>query len=207
MAEDVFDRNVIHAGKVFIKAGEEHARAYMVQTGLVRSFVMDGDMKVDVGEYEPGRIIGETCLMVDEPMTMSYEAVTDSTVITITRQDFQKKIARIDKNIMTILHHVMDKLNYQDLNAIDKAKKRAEIDPDAMAMVEALTTGLAEEKKFVYEKAILPHANQMIKAIKEIKAKDKANGAAPDVAADSTDEATNAAADVITETAEENAAE
>ncbi|GJL86143.1 MAG: hypothetical protein DHS20C02_19180 [Micavibrio sp.] len=198
MATDVFDRNVIHAGKVFIKAGEEHARAYMVQTGLVRSFVMDSDMKVEVAEYQPGRIIGETCLMVDEPMSMSYEAVTDSTVITITRQDFQKKIARIDKNIMTILHHVMDKLNYQDLYAIDKAKTRAEIDPDAFKMVEALTSGLGDEKKFQYEKAILPHANQMIKAIKELKEKDKAKEKAPDVTTDD-------AANVIAETAEEEA--
>ena len=184
MAEDVFDRNVIHAGKVFIKAGEEHARAYMVQTGLLQSFVMDGDQKVEVAQYEPGRIIGETCLMVDEPMSMSYEAVLDSTVITITRQDFQKKISRIDKNIMTILHHVMDKLNYQDLNAIDKARKKAEIDPDAFKMVEALTTGLSDEKKFQYEKAILPHANQIVKAVKELKEKDKSKESVPDVSPD-----------------------
>jgi len=169
MAEDVFDRNVIHAGKVFIRAGEEHARAYVVQNGLVRSFVMDGDQKVEVAEYEPGRIIGETCLMVDEPMTMSYEAVVDTTVITVTRQDFQKKISRIDKDIMTILDHVMNKLNYQDLTAIDKAVKRAEIDPDAQKMVDALTSGLGPDKKFQYEKAILRHVNGMIKAIKELK--------------------------------------
>ncbi len=116
---------------------------------------------------------------------MSYEAVTDSTVITITRQDFQKKIARIDKNIMTILHHVMDKLNYQDLGAIDKAKERAEIDPDALKIVQGLVIGLSAEKKFQYEKALLPHANQMIKAIKELKQKDKAGGRAPDVKANS----------------------
>lgn len=181
MAEDVFDRNVIHAGKVFIKAGEEHARAYMVQTGLLRSFVMDKGQKVEVAEYGPGRIIGETCLMVDEPMTMSYEAVTDSTVITITRQDFQKKVSRIDKNIMTILHHVMDKLNYQDRGAIEKAKERAEIDPDALKIVAGLVIGLSPEKKFQYEKALLPHANQMIKAIKDIKKKEKDAGRAPNV--------------------------
>lgn len=169
MAEDVFDRNVIHAGKVFIKAGEEHARAYVVQNGLVRSFVMEGDRKVEVAEYEPGRIIGEVCLMVDEPMTMNYEAVVDTTVITVTRQDFQKKISRIDKDIMTILDHVMNKLNYMDLTAIDKAKKRAEIDPDALKMVDALTAGLGPDKKFQYEQAILPYVNGMIKAIKELK--------------------------------------
>lgn len=167
--EEVLERKVIHAGKVFIKAGEEHARAYVVQNGLIKSYVMDGDQRIDVAEYEPGRIIGETCLMVDEPMTMNYEAVVDTTVITITRQDFQKKISRIDKDISTILEHVMNKLNYQDLSAIDKAKQRFEIDPDAYKMVEVLINGLTDERKFKYEKAILPHVNAMVKAIKDLK--------------------------------------
>lgn len=168
--EAVLERQVIHAGKTFIRAGEEHARAYVVQNGLIRSYVMEGDQRIDVCEYEPGRIIGETCLMVDEPMNMTYEAVVDTTVITITRQDFQKKIARIDQDIATILDHVMNKLNYHDLNSIEKAKKRAEIDGDAFAMVDALTAGLEQEKKHLYENAILPHVNALIKAIKEIKA-------------------------------------
>lgn len=168
---EVLERKVIHAGKIFIKAGEEHARAYVIQNGLIRAYVFDGETKVEVAEFEPGHIIGETCLMVDEPMTMNYEAVVDTTVITITRQDFQKKLSRIDKDITTILDHVMNKLNFQDLTAIDNAKERAKIDPDAYKMVEALTSGLSNEKKFRYEKAILPHVNNMVKAIKDLKGK------------------------------------
>ena len=174
MSEDVLERKVIHAGKVFISAGEEHARTYVVQHGLLRSFIMDGERRIDVADYAPGRIIGETCLMVDEPMTMNYEAVVDTTVITITRQDFQKKISRIDKEFTTILNHVMNKLNYQDLSAIDTAVKRAEIDPDAYKMMQAFLHGLSEDKKFQYEKAILPHVNAMVKAIKDIKGKTEA---------------------------------
>ncbi len=181
-SEAVLERKVIHAGNVFIKAGDEHARAYVVQHGLISAYVMDGDQKVEVAQYDPGRIIGETCLMVDEPMTMSYEAVVDTTVITITRQDFQKKISRIDKDISTILDHVMNKLNYQDLNAIDKARDRAKIDPDAFKMVEALIAGLPEEKKFQYEKAILPHVNSMIKAIKALKEKGEQESPAENLA-------------------------
>ncbi len=178
--DNVLERKVIHAGKTFIRAGEEHARAYLVQSGLIQGFVMEGDDKIVVAEYEPGRIIGETCLMADEPMTMSYEAVMDTTVVTITRQDFQKKISRVDKEVSTILDHVMTKLNYQDLTAIDKAKTRAEIDEDAFKMVAALTTGLSDQKKYQYEKAILPHVNAMVKAIKDLKEGDPEDIIQPD---------------------------
>ncbi len=172
-APSILERKVIHPGKPFIKAGEEHARAYLVQNGLISAYVMDGDQKIEVAQYEPGRIIGEICLMVDEPMTMNYEALVDTTVATITRQDFQKKISRIDEDVMKIFDHVMNKLNYQDLNAIDKAKDRAKIDEDAYKMVALLTAGMPEEKKFRYETAILPHANNMVKAIKELKEEGK----------------------------------
>lgn len=170
--EQVLERKVIHAGDVFIKEGQEHARAYLIQTGLVRAFIMENDQKVIVAEYEPGRIIGETCLMVDEPMNMNFEAVEDSVIVTITRQDFQSKIRRINKDIMKILEHVMNKLNYQEMTAIDDAKRKNKVDPDALKMVAALTAGLAEEKKFQYEQAILPHVNAMIKEIKRLKGKE-----------------------------------
>lgn len=166
---EVLERKVIHAGQVFIKAGQEHARAYIVQNGHIKSFVMDGERRIDVADYEPGHIIGETCLMVDEPMTMNYEAIVDTTVITITRQDFQKKISRMDKDVTKILNHVMNKLNFQDLSAIKSARKRAEIDPDSYKMVELITHGMNGEKKRQYENAILPHVNNMIAAIKELK--------------------------------------
>lgn len=165
----ILERKVIHAGKTFIKAGQEHGRAYVVQNGLVQSYVMNEDQKVIVSEYEPGRIICENCLMVDEPVSMNFEAVTDTTVITVTRDEFRKRISRMDKDIMSILEHVMNKLNYMDANAIEKARERAEIDEDAYQMLRALTHDVPEEKKHKYEKAILPHVNGLIKAIKVVK--------------------------------------
>ena len=165
----VLERKVIHPGKTFIRAGEEHYKAYMVQNGLVRSFIMDGENKVEVAEYGPGKIFAETCLMIDEPMTMSYEAVEDTTVAAISRQDFMDKIKRVDQDVMTILENVMNKLNYQDVTMIDEAKKNAKIDPDALALVQVFVKDLSDDKKFMYEKAILPHLNAMIKAIKKLK--------------------------------------
>lgn len=173
--EEVMERKVIHAGNVFIKAGEDHPRAYVVQKGLVRSFIMQDDIRIDVGEYEPGRIIGETCLMIDEPMELNYEAVEDTTVITITRQTFQKKLARMDKEVSSIFDHVMKKINTYDQNSIEKAVARAEIDDDAYKMVHAITAGLDQHKSYQYEKAILPHVNAMIKAIRQVKESFRAN--------------------------------
>lgn len=164
----VLDRSVIAAGKVFIRAGEEHSRAYLVQSGTVQSFVEENGRKIVVGEYDSGRIIAETCLMVDEPMSMSYEAVTHVEVITMTRQNFQDKLRMIDKDLQKVIQYTMDKLNYQDISAIDKAKKRNEIEPAAQELVDSMVAQMSDERKFQYEQAMLPHLNSMIKAVKAL---------------------------------------
>ena len=179
-SENVLERKVIHPGKPFIKEGEEHARAYIVQSGLISAYIMEDDRKIEVQQYGSGRIIGEICLMSDEPMTMNYEALQDTTVVTLTRAEFQKKISKVDKNVATILEHVMNKLNFQYASDVEKALKASEIDPDAHAMVDGLIGKVPEGRKIKYEEALLPHVNAIVKEIKTLKAEDQA----PDVEAD-----------------------
>lgn len=185
-SENVLERKVIPPGKPFIKAGEEHARAYIVQTGLIRAYIEEDGKKIEVQTYGPGRIIGEVCLMSDEPMTMNYEAVESSTVVTLTRSEFQKKIAKMDKNVSTILEHVMNKLNFQYADDINAAKLRSKTDEllsspeavhkDAGKLVGALTANLAGARKEKYENAIMPHMNAMLQTIEALKAQEKEEG-------------------------------
>ncbi len=166
---DVSDRKVIHAGKVFIKAGEENNRAYMIQQGCVLSFIKEDGQKIEVARHGPGTVIGETCLALDEPIKMSYETLVDTTVITITRQDFEKKLSRADKTVVNVFGQVMSKLNAQDTVAIAKASENARVDGDALKIVQNLIGDLPQQKKAKYEKAILPHLNNLIKEIKGLK--------------------------------------
>jgi len=168
-APDVLERKVIHAGKIFIKAGEENNRAYLIQQGRVSAFVVRDGQRIEVASHGPGTIIGEVCLALDDPIKMSYEAMVDTTVVTITRQDFEKKLSKCDKTIQKIFGEVIRKLYDQDDTAIAKAGENARIDEDALKLVHGLLATLAPDKKFQYEKAILPHLNGLIKEIKNLK--------------------------------------
>lgn len=176
MSEEVFERKVFGPGKPFIRAGEEHSRAYIIQNGRVSAYILQGDQKVEVTQYGPGRIIGEVCLMSDEPMTMNYEAMENTTVITMTRADFQKKISKMDKNVATILEHVMNKLNFQYANDIDKAKADQEFDEEAYKFVQNMIAKVPPERKMKYENALLPHVNRMMKELRVLKEEDKMTG-------------------------------
>ncbi len=166
---DVLERSCLPAGKVFIKEGEESARAYMVQVGEVRAFTMDGDCKVEIERLGAGSIIGERNLAVDEPATISYEAIVSTTVIVITRQEFQKLLSKADKTIETVLSHAIEKIRDYERLSRTKAIKNSQIDDTAHALVQNFISSVPDDKKNQYEEAILPHVNNMITAIKNIK--------------------------------------
>lgn len=166
---DVLERKVIHAGKVFIKAGEENNRAYVIQSGRVIAYVERDGERIEVAQHGPGTIIGEVCLALDDPIQMSFEAMVDTTVVTITRQDFERKLNRVDNTIKKIFSQVIKKLHAQDSTAISEAGEKAKLDDDAVKIVQALLANLPPDKKFQYEKAILPHLNGLIKEIKNLK--------------------------------------
>lgn len=166
---DVLERSVIPAGKIFIAAGQENSRAYVIQKGRVNAFVTKDSEKLTVATYGPGTIIGEMCLMMDTPIPLSYEAMETTTVVTVTRQDFQKRLSRADKTIKTILDHAVKKIEKYEKSEINKAYDSAGMDETAKALVNGLLNGMSEDKKLRYESALLPHINGMLKELKNLK--------------------------------------
>lgn len=177
MASDtsILERSVIQKGKVFIRASEEISRAYVIQNGEVAAFTMQDEQKVEVTRFGPGSIIGEMGLVSDEVSELSYEALTLCTVVTVTRQEFQKRLARADKNIATIMEHAVNKIKYYENIETKKALKAAEIDETAYLLMNSMLRNVPFDKKLEYEDAILPHLNSLVKSIKDIKKSKKQN--------------------------------
>lgn len=166
----VMERSIIHKGKVFIKENEENGRAYVIQNGNIRSFKTIEDRKITVAEYGPGTIIGESSLFLDEPMEMGFEALNDTTVITITRQDFQKRLQKADKMLSTVMEHLLTKLRQYSLTRQDDVLKASEIDEKTIPVVRQLLKGIDESKQREYELALMPHIDGLLKTFKAIKA-------------------------------------
>jgi CRP-like cAMP-binding protein len=171
MASDtsILERSALQMGKVFIRAGDEISRAYVIQNGEVIAFTMQDGRKVKVADFGPGTIIGEMGLVSDEVSSLSYEAVTLCTVITVTRQEFQKRLARADKNIATIMEHAVNKISFYEKAETKKALKAAEVDETAFLLMNSLIKGVPYDRKLEYEDAILPPLNDLIKNLKALK--------------------------------------
>ncbi|MFP4098723.1 MAG: cyclic nucleotide-binding domain-containing protein [Alphaproteobacteria bacterium] len=165
----ILERSVIQEGKVFIRAGDEISRAYVIQNGEVCAYTTQDEHKVEVAHFGPGAIIGELGLVTDEISALNYEALTLCTMVTITRQEFQKRLSRADKNIATIMEHAVRKISFFENLETQKALKAAEIDQTAYLLMNSLLKGIPAEKRLEYEDAVLPHLNGLIKSIKDFK--------------------------------------
>lgn len=165
-SKQVMERTVLPAGKVFIKEGEEHSRAYIIQIGDVRAFRTIDGKRVDIKDYGPNTIIGETNLFDDQLSDCSYEAINTVTVITITRHDFEKRLQKCDSVIKTVFKHMLFKI---DTLQIEDEDKTSEIDDAAFQFVKSITADISEDKKRDYEVAMLPHINSLIKTVQKLK--------------------------------------
>lgn len=97
MAQDkVLERKVFQMGEMIFKEGDEGHRAYVVQTGGVEIFKIKEGRKVVLGVVGPGGIFGEMALIDDMPRMANAAAIDVTTVILISRQMLEQKLAKAD---------------------------------------------------------------------------------------------------------------
>lgn len=167
---DVLERTVLHPGKFFMKAGEGNMRAFIVQNGEVTSFYTNDDgQKIEIEKYGPGTIFGEKGLLVDYIPSFDFEATETTTVVVITRQDFEKHMKKVPKAIKTVLEHALKKIQDYERKGSEATISDFNVDEIAVQLVNNLIKGLSDEKKDKYQAAITPHINGLIKAINDLK--------------------------------------
>lgn len=164
----ILERGAVHAGQVIMQAGEPYKHAHIIQSGEVTAKIREDGKDLICATYGPGTIIGERCLMSDDPMIMTLEAKTDTTLITVTRQDFEKKLAKTENTVRSVLKHMNGKLQKAEACAIAEARRKAIIDGEALEIVRHLTRNLSADKQAEYEAAMMPHFNELVLVLREV---------------------------------------
>lgn len=166
---NILERVVIHANKTFIHQGETRTDAFMIQDGEVASFVVEKGNKVEIDRYKSGTIIAEMNLLTEEVSKLNFEATVNTTLVKITRQDFEKKLKKHDAVILNVITHLIEKLKKQEHNWAQHILQAKQNDFKAMEIVDHLLRDMEIQRKRKYEEVLLPHFNIMVKALEEIK--------------------------------------
>lgn len=96
----VLERKVFYAGQKIFKEGDRGDRAYLIQDGTVE-IVKNGMTLATLGK---GELFGEMALVDDQPRMASATALTDASVVIISRDNFREKLAKADPFIRGLLN-------------------------------------------------------------------------------------------------------
>ena len=173
MAESVLERVVFHAGRIFIQAGETHTDAFIIQSGEVIAYVLENGEKIEISRHGKNAVLAESNLLIDGKSDVFYESLSDTTAIKITRQDFEKKLSRLDQGVYRIIQTLLQKMKRQEMEDIDRALKAKRIDVKTREIVDYLLRDMTDERKTRYEDILLPHFNIMIKSIDDLRIQEK----------------------------------
>lgn len=99
----VLERQTLSVGETIFSEGESGERAYIVENGVVEVFSMKDGKKVVFGTISKGGIFGEMALIDDKPRMATARVIEASTIIVISRNMFQEKLARTDPFIRGLL--------------------------------------------------------------------------------------------------------
>lgn len=99
MAGKVLERRVFFAGTNVFREGDEGDRAYLIQEGQVE-IIKNGVTLATLGK---GELFGEMALVDDQPRMASARALTDVSVVVISREAFREKLAKADPFIRGLL--------------------------------------------------------------------------------------------------------
>jgi len=103
MNQQVLDRIVIQAGDDIFAEGDYGNSAYVVQDGVIDIIKNTPEGEVVLGTVEKGGIFGEMALIDDQPRMATARAATVVTIIVISRDVFNRKLAKCDPFVRGLL--------------------------------------------------------------------------------------------------------
>jgi CRP/FNR family cyclic AMP-dependent transcriptional regulator len=99
----ILERLTFPAGEKIFAEGEQGDRAYIVESGAVEVYGTKDGQKVVYGTIGKGGIFGEMALIDDKPRMATARTAQPSTIIVISRNMFQEKLAHTDPFIRGLL--------------------------------------------------------------------------------------------------------
>lgn len=101
----VLERKVFYPAQVIFKQGEQGDRAYLIQEGVVEIFKVNSTGEEQVlGTLRNGELFGEMALVDNKPRMANARAVENTSVVIISRDAFQEKLAKSDPFVRGLLN-------------------------------------------------------------------------------------------------------
>jgi signal transduction histidine kinase len=115
----------VAAGDRICEEGEIGDAFYLILSGRVQvsKFLELGTQHL-LNELHPGQFFGELALVEDAPRMASVDALAETTLLVITKDDFQELLTRNPETAMPIMRSIASRLRDSDRRSIDELRQK-----------------------------------------------------------------------------------
>ncbi|NVK20644.1 MAG: cyclic nucleotide-binding domain-containing protein [Methylocystaceae bacterium] len=108
--ESSYERRRVAKGRRIFNEGEAGDFAYIVETGEIGIYKKIAGSEVEIATLNPGEIFGEIAVLDGRERLASAIALTESTLIIVSRETLEQRIKSADKFVKTLLSIFMTNL-------------------------------------------------------------------------------------------------
>lgn len=152
-------------GKVIIHEGGAQAEAYLIQSGRLGVYIEREGKKMELAVLGPGEIVGEMSLITDQTRSASVEALEDSTLILISRPEFEERLANSDRAIRAVVQMLSRRMAEANVSMAQKIASLEQLNQAAREVYEETES----EVPNINDERLLPKLKELLHAIEEFK--------------------------------------
>jgi EAL domain-containing protein (putative c-di-GMP-specific phosphodiesterase class I) len=108
-ALDRLEYVVVEAGKTVFREGDRGYCAYLIEKGGVEISVTRSDARIVLGRRGQGEVFGEMAIIDDKPRSATVIAISDCTLVAITREQLTRRLENSDPILRMCLSVILDR--------------------------------------------------------------------------------------------------
>ena len=163
----ILERSFVPVGTVILKEGQPGSSAYLIQSGAVEVFTMNGDREVVLARLGVGQIFGEMALVFDEKRSASVRAMDDCNLIVITRQSFQSKLNKTNPTIRAIVQMLAQRIASANNILVNKQSDVESMRETTQIIYQNIHLRLPESRKRAFQDGVLPKLEALLAVLDE----------------------------------------
>ncbi|MBF0432994.1 MAG: cyclic nucleotide-binding domain-containing protein [Fibrobacteria bacterium] len=100
----------VRKGEIIFKEGDAGAEMYIIKTGRAKILKQEGDKLVEIATVGPGTVVGEMCLLDNEPRSATAIALEPLTIICINKGLLDHTLSKVPDWVRKVIRIVVQRL-------------------------------------------------------------------------------------------------
>lgn len=157
-------------GQIIVKQGTPAFEAYYIEEGAVEVKYQDGDHVISLGQLGPGELFGEMGVIEQEPREASVEALADTSLLVIPKEEVLRRIKDTDEKIVrSVIETLIKRLRESNKGQLRYYKNMTNFQDRLIKINDKAGKGIDVEKRKKFQEEVMPLLDQLEKVLDKYK--------------------------------------